>query len=131
MKKLFFQNTYKQGRVTFLIFPDTEGKGYLGVCLEFDLVVRKKTREEAGESIKDYAILWHRNIVKNNLSEELLNKPADKKYWKIYEKLLKHEAQRAEAQHTASHSILTNSFPNFTSLIQFPYQKGLYNKFCT
>ena len=91
--KLRFNNTYKKGHLTYIAFPNN-GK-YLGVCLEFDLSVEGDTLEEAKDKIQDYARLWHKNVVKNRLSEELLNKPADKKFWNIYNKILEAEKQKA------------------------------------
>ena len=91
--KLLFNNTYKSGHLTYIAFPN-KGK-YLGVCLEFDLSVEGDTLEEAKVKIQDYARLWHKNVVKNRLSEELLNKPADKKFWNVYKKILDAEKKKA------------------------------------
>lgn len=96
MSKLLFNNTYKSGFVTFLIIP--EKRKYKGVCLEFDLTVEANSIKEAKEQLEDYAKLWHRNAVVNKLPEEVLNRPADKKYWKIYKDLVEQDLKRIEAE---------------------------------
>lgn len=102
-KKLRFNNTYNSGSVTFLLLK--EKNKYLGVCLEFDLVIQADTIQEAKEEIEDYVKLWHKNTVKNKLPEELLNKPAPKKYWEIYEKLVKQDLKKIEAEKQVSRSV--------------------------
>lgn len=102
-KKLRFNNRYNSGSVTFLILP--EKNKYLGVCLEFDLIVRADTLKEAKEEIEDYAKLWHVNAVKHKLPEELLNKPAPKKYWNIYAKLVEQDLKRLEAEKQTSKNV--------------------------
>jgi len=117
MKKLRFNNTYDSGVVTFLVFPNK--KKYIGVCLEFDLVVQEDTLEKAMEQIKDYAKLWHKNAVKHKLSEEILNRPAPKKYWKLYADLLKGDELKLKAEITPSIPI---SFPKIpVTRFQHPY----------
>lgn len=112
-----FGNTYGSGKVTFL-FMKEKGK-YIGVCLEFDLIVQTDTFSEAVEEIEDYAKLWHRNIVKNRLSEKLLNKPAPRKYWEIHEKLLRQNLKRTDGEQ--------KNFPSWPSALantgtcQYPY----------
>lgn len=80
--KLLFNNTYNSGSATVFIYE--KGKKYVGVCLEFGLVIKAASMERAEECIKDIAETYFKNIVENKLSEELLNRPAEKKYWEIY-----------------------------------------------
>lgn len=107
-KQLIFNNTYKNGAVTYLVFK--EDNSFVGVCLEFDLEVIAKTRIEAKERIEDYSKAWLENVVKNKLSEELLNKPASKKYWNIYKKVVVDAEQRLKAQHNPSSITISNPF---------------------
>ena len=92
-KKLLFNNTYEKGSVTYLIIQDSKDK-YVGVCLEFDLEIEAKTLEKAKECLEDYVHLWLKNAVRHKLSEEVLNKPAPKKYWKVYENLIKQDLKK-------------------------------------
>ena len=96
-KKLIFNNTYNSGGVTYLILQVKKDK-FIGVCLEFDLEIESKTLEEAKAQIIDYARLWLQNAVKNQLSEEVLNRPAPKKYWRIYEELVQRDLNKLETE---------------------------------
>ena len=109
MKKLRFNNTYAFGTTTFVFTK--EGDDFVGVCLEFDLMVKGKTRDEVEIQLRDYANAWLENARKHKLPEEVLNRPAPKKYWKIYQKLLADEQARAGAQRSL-HSLkpLVTSF---------------------
>ncbi len=121
-KKLRFNNTYKSGSVTFLLIP--EKNKYLGVCLEFDLVVQADTLKEAKEQIEDYAELWHINAVKHKLPEELLNKPAPKKYWDIYAKLVDQDLKRIKAEKQTSENVSIE--PQQVVSCQSPYPNFVF-----
>jgi len=97
-KKLAFNNTYNVGQLTFLILK--ENKSYTGVCLEFDLTIHAPTAEKAKEHIEDLASGWLKNVIKNRLPEELLNKSAPKKYWKIA-KLIEKQVEARKEQFAA------------------------------
>lgn len=100
MKKLLFNNTYNNGKVTHIIF---ENKGvFIGVCLEFDLEVFAKTGKEAEEQLDDYTKAWLENVKKNKLPEELLNKPAPLIYWKLYKRVLEEAINKFKAQQNPS-----------------------------
>lgn len=96
MKNLLFDNTYDSGKVTYLILK--EKNKFIGVCLEFDLIVQENTPQETKEQIEDYAHTWLENVATNKLPEELLNKPAPKKYWALYKKLLAEEEKKVETE---------------------------------
>lgn len=93
---LRFNNTYESGSVTFLII--LERKKYKGVCLEFDLTVEADSFQEAKRLIEDYAKVWHKNAVVHKLPEEVLNRPAPKKYWQIYRELVEQDLKKLEAE---------------------------------
>lgn len=83
-------NTKKQGVVRTIIFK--KGKVFEAVCLDFDLIEEAKTLVEAKNQIKEAVVGYVQNVCKNNLSDELLNRHADKKYWdrsilKVWEKI--------------------------------------------
>lgn len=105
-KELIFNNTYKKGAVNYLVFQE-ENK-FVGVCLEFDLEVSANTPQEARERIEDYSKAWLENVIKNKLPEELLNKPADKKYWNIYKEAVRDAERRLKAQRYSSSVTVTN-----------------------
>jgi len=117
MKKLLFNNTYEKGIVTLLVFPDKNK--YIGVCLEFDLEAHADTLEEAKVQIEDYAKLWHKNAVAHKLPEEMLNRPAPKKYWRLYSALVERNKQRIEAENKPSVTISLPKIPTFH--LQFSY----------
>lgn len=117
MKKLLFNNTYKKGSVTYLILG--RKNQYTGICLEFDLEVKAKTLKKAKEKIEDYSHVWLENAIKHKLSEEVLNRPAPKKYWKIYEDLLKNDLKKIEVEKKPS-TTTTFDFPQVFRF-QSPY----------
>ena len=83
-KKLLFNNTYESGSTTVFIYGKGKDNKYTGVCLEFGLVIEATSMEKAEECINDVTETYFKNVVENKLSEELLNRPAEKKYWEIY-----------------------------------------------
>jgi hypothetical protein len=117
--KLLFNNTYKSGSVTYIVFKD--GNKYTGVCLEFDLVVQGDTLNETKEILQDYSQLWHKNAVKNKLPETVLNRPAPPKYWEIYKLILNEEEKKIKLKNEVTNAInkpfVVSSLP-YTS--QFP-----------
>jgi len=69
-----------------IIFP--RGKRFIAVCLDFDIIEEATTREKVETSIKEAIRGYIENICKNNLSDKLLNRHADEKYWKMYKEHL-------------------------------------------
>ena len=80
--KLLFNNTYRSGMATVFIYGNK--KEYTAVCLEFGLSISANSMEKAVGCIKDTTETYFKNVIENKLSEELLNIPAEKKYWKMY-----------------------------------------------
>lgn len=80
--KLLFNNTYTSGMATVFIYGSK--KQYVAVCLEFGLAISASSMGKAVECIKDTTETYFKNVIENKLSEELLNRPAEKKYWKMY-----------------------------------------------
>ena len=79
-------NTKNIGLARIIIFPCKEG--FRAVCLDFDLIEDGETREEAENNIKEAAVGYIEAICKCNLDSHLLNRPANKRYWKLYESYL-------------------------------------------
>jgi len=120
MKKLKFNNTHKLSNVTFLVIPEKDK--FIGVCLEFDLVIKAESMKEAQEQIQDYANLWFKNAVKNKLPEEVLNRSADSKYWDIFKALVKRDQERIERKKSIYQLEFT---PNIRT--SFQYQNPNFN----
>lgn len=74
------------GLARIIIFPHKGG--FRAVCLDFDLIEDGQTRKEAEDNIKESVIGYIKTVCKCNLDDQLLNRPADKRYWKIYESYL-------------------------------------------
>lgn len=82
-KRLIFGNTRENGKLTFLAYQEKPNY-YIGVCLEFNLLVEAKTLEEAMKKIKETAWFYLENVIKHKLPDSLLNEPAPKEYWKKF-----------------------------------------------
>ena len=124
--ELIFNNTYKSGRTRVFIY---EGKQkYIAVCLEFGLVIKAKTLEKARECIKDVIESYLSNVLENKLSEKLLNRPAPKKYWKIYEEVIQKDqelARQYERSKALSSYITKIDLPAFL-LFNQNYKNGFF-----
>jgi predicted RNase H-like HicB family nuclease len=125
--RLIFNNTYVSGRARVFIYED-KGK-YIAVCLEFGLVVSAKTLEKARECIQDVTQSYLSNVLENKLSVKLLNRPAPKKYWKIYEEIIHKEQGLAKLQSEQSRP-LTSFIPriNLPAFLLFNqnYRNGAF-----
>ena len=94
-KELIFGNTKEKGKFTFLAYQEKPNY-YIGVCLEFNLLIEAKTLDEAMKKIKETAWFYLESVIKNKLPDYLLNEPAPLKYWKKYLELI--EKIRTEQQ---------------------------------
>jgi len=85
------RNTKRKGRFTLFVYPEKPNY-FIGVCLEFDVIKEGKNPKDALNSIKEASIGYLETIIKNNYSDDLLNSPAPKQYWKKYHQYLKAKA---------------------------------------
>jgi predicted RNase H-like HicB family nuclease len=76
------KNTKKEGVIEFLVYKDKAG--YTGVCLTFDIVEQSNDLSKLMESIKEAAEFHLETVIKNKLSNDLLNRYAPEAYWKKY-----------------------------------------------
>ena len=76
------RNTKERGVIELLTYK--EGKAYVGVCLTFDIVEEGADPVELARSLKEAAELHVATVIKNNLSDDLLNRYAPDEYWKKY-----------------------------------------------
>ena len=82
------KNTKKQGKFTLFVYQE-KPTYYIGVCLEFDLIVEGKNLQETLKHILNASMGYLRTVIKNNYSDDLLNEKPPIKYLKIYQKILK------------------------------------------
>lgn len=66
----------------FLVYK--EANTYIGVCLTFDIVEEGDDPNKLMQSIQEAARLHLKVVCEKNLPDELLNRRAEEKYWKIY-----------------------------------------------
>jgi hypothetical protein len=93
------------------VFPE-KGR-YIAVCLDLDIVEEAKTKEEVSAQITEAVIGYIENAIKNNLDDGVLNRPASKKYWEIYERYLKWIGTKKEENVRVSAKIKNSSFCSF------------------
>ena len=79
-------NTKKSGVAKTIIFKS--GRLYKAVCLDFDIIEEADSREDVEKQIKEAVVGYIKNVCKNNLNDELLNRHAAKRYWDKYDKYL-------------------------------------------
>ena len=89
------KNTKRSGFARIIIYPYQ--RWHIAVCLDFNIIEEDEDREELEKSIKEAVYGYIETIRKCNVDNVLLNRPADKKYWKMYESyvdMLKNKAQK-------------------------------------
>ena len=112
-EKLTFNNTYESGSAR--VFVMKEDDSFVGVCLEFGLVIREDSLQKAQEVIKDLTEAHIENVLKNKLSEKLLNRSAPQKYWDIYEHIISQEEKLVKSKEVATNPpIYSYSRQNYT-----------------
>lgn len=102
-------NTKNIGLARIIIFPCRGG--FRAVCLDFDLIEDGETREEVENNIKESVIGYIKTVCKCNLDDQLLNRHANKRYWKIYESYL--DLIRNKAKKPVSANLKNSSFFTF------------------
>jgi len=87
MKVSNFQvwNTKEKGIYKFFIYPE-KPKHYIGVCLTLDIVEEGPDPRVLLNSLIEAMIGHVKTVIKENLGEELLNRPAPQEYWDKYER---------------------------------------------
>ena len=81
------KNTKEKGFTEFFFFK--KGKKWTGVCLTFDIVESGDDLKSVKESLLEAAQLHLEAVVKNKMSDDLLNRYAPEEYWKMYFDYLK------------------------------------------
>jgi len=93
-------NTKKTGFARTIIFP-CKG-GYAAVCLDFNIIEEDEDREVLEKSMKEAIVGYIEAIRQNNIDDKLLNRHANKRYWKMYETCLKTIENKAKKPISAS-----------------------------
>lgn len=86
LRRLGLKNTKERGKLEFVIYPD--GKRYIGVCLTLNIIEEGTDPSKLIENIKEAAFGRVLLVIKENLSDDLLNNPAADEYWEKYFKAL-------------------------------------------
>ena len=102
------RNTKKFGIARILIIPQTNK--FEAVCLDFDLIEEARTLREAKKQIEAAVRGYVVNICKNDLDNSLLNRPAAKKYWKMFEQYQKFASNRSRSSSSANKKIKNSVF---------------------
>src|SRR3989338_38277 len=76
------RNMKERGVIEFFTYK--EGDVFVGVCLTFDIIEEGSDLVELMRSVKEAAGLHLETVIKNNLSEDLLNRYAPEEYWEKY-----------------------------------------------
>ncbi len=76
------QNTKERGIIECLVYK--ESNIFVGVCLTFDIVEEGDNPTELMKSIREAAELHLETVIRNNLTDELLNRYAPEEYWIKY-----------------------------------------------
>lgn len=79
------QNTKEKGIIEFLVYKEKDT--FVGICLTFDIIEEGKDAIKLMSSITTSANLHLDTVIKNKMSDELLNRYAPEKYWKKYFKV--------------------------------------------
>jgi predicted RNase H-like HicB family nuclease len=106
-------NTRNSGIVRTIVFPCKTG--FLGVCLDFNIIEEGEIREEVEASMREAVTGYMECVCKNNLDDWLLNRRADKRYRKIYQSYL--DLIRNKAKKPVSSNLKK------TSLFVYPIMK--------
>jgi predicted RNase H-like HicB family nuclease len=85
------RNTKERGVIEYLVFKENDR--YVGVCLTFGIVEEGNDPVVIMEGIKEAARLHLEVVIKENMSDDLLNRYAPDEYWNIYHQALEHIKQ--------------------------------------
>jgi hypothetical protein len=126
------KNTKQSGKFTLFAYQH-KSHYFIGVCLEFDLIVEGRTLIEAKKRILESSLNYLCTVIKNNLSEKLLNFSPDPIYLKKYLELLKRRVKTIEK---IEEKIDTKEEQKSEKLIPWdeyfsqdvPYNKGTLNE---
>ena len=79
------RNTKRSSILTFLIIPSQKKGWFTAMCFELGLIREGKDAWVLKQQITKLAIRYFESVVKNNLSEDLVNQSLPRRYQKILE----------------------------------------------
>ena len=85
MSKKSNKNTKKGGLLRFLFFQ--EKRTFVGVCLDLDIIVEGKDFNQVQSELKQTSRDHVELVIKEKLSDDLLNRHAPKKYFNMYSQI--------------------------------------------
>jgi hypothetical protein len=115
------KNTKKKGQATVFIYR--EGKKFIGVCLELCIVEENKNLNVLRHNMREAVEGYVEAVIKNGLSEDLLNRPAPKEYWNRFLNYLKQESERIKFKKSIQK-------PNYSEVVTLPLPLPLPCSFC-
>lgn len=80
------KNTKEKGLMELFVYK--EGDKFVGVNLTFDIIEEGNDPIALMESIKEASVLHLDCVIKENMSDDLLNRHAPKEYWDKYYRAL-------------------------------------------
>lgn len=107
-------NTKERGRIEYLTYKDEDK--YVGVCLTFDIVEEGDDPIALMKSVEEASLLHLEAVIKENLSDNLLNRYAPEEYWDKYFSALERARQERLKQENEA-----NGFSSFFR--SSPYQQ--------
>lgn len=78
------RNTKHSGMVTFFIYQHKGG--YQGVCLELNIIEEGKSQDAVIGQLDEHVKAYIEYVCQHGHCDELLNRPAPKKYWDRFKK---------------------------------------------
>lgn len=105
-------NTKKKGIMEFLYYK--EGNKFVGVCLTFNIIEEGDDFIVLKQSLEEASKLHLKVVCKKNLSDDLLNRSAPEKYWKMYFECLERLAKR-DVIRKIEKGVSTASIPFYSS----------------
>lgn len=76
------KNTKEEGFMEFLVYKESDK--FIGVCLTFDIVEEGHDPITLMKSIEEASTLHLEIVIKENMSDDLLNRYAPDEYWTKY-----------------------------------------------
>lgn len=101
-------NTKTQGLYEFFVYPE-QGK-FVGVCLTLDIVEEGENLQDVFNSLLKAAHGHVEMVIKSNLNDNLLNRPAPQAYWNKLQEFKKQKTLAEEKQKENIVSKLPASF---------------------
>lgn len=104
-------NTKDRGTMRFLYLRLKGEAAFVGVCLDFNILEEGTDLERVKMNLRNASLLHLQTVQEKNLSDDLLNRHAPEKYWKLYATTGQNKQETSLA--TAKQVITTVASPYF------------------